>query len=159
LFEGENKKPPVNLVPFIIVFFVMVIGIFFVAQTSWVGQLMHRGPVQEDPLAKLTFSEARQIVESKITEGVAQVGGTATFKWTRAGADADKASEGPVEVNVEVALKDANDRKAIMEPVKEYFEKAQIQSLTMTDPKLHATWTYNLSPASANTGSDVQPQE
>ena len=78
------------------------------------------------------------------------MGGTASFKYTRAGAEVDKNSEGPIEMAVEVALQQAEQRKPIMEPVKELMEKAQVTTLTMNDPKLKATWTYNLSAAPAS---------
>jgi len=150
LFEGETKKPSVNPMPFIIVFVLVLAGVAFAAQSSWVGQLMTRGPVAQDPLANVTAPQARQMIETKITEGVAAVGGTASFKYTRAGAEVDKNSEGPIEMAVEVALQQAEQRKPIMEPVKELMEKAQVTTLTMNDPKLKATWTYNLSAAPAS---------
>lgn len=156
LFGGDEvKKPPVNAMPFVVAALIFLALGAYLLKDSWIAQLMNRPPQQEDPMAKLTFLDARNLVESKITEGVTAVGGKTTFKWQRAGADVDKASEGPVEVAVEVNLKEAEQHKAIVDPVKDYFEKAQIKSLTMTDAKLHATWTYNLStPAPAADSAD-----
>ena len=142
----EDRKPPVNIMPFVVTAILVLVGFIYAAQNSWVGQLMSGKKPPEDPLAKVTYTEARQVVESKITEGVTATGGTATFKWTRGGVDVDKMSAGPVEVACEVDLKDANQRKEIVDPVKDYFEKAQITTLTMTDQKLHATWTYQVTP-------------
>lgn len=161
LFGGDEvKKPPVNPMPFVVAVLLVLAVAAYLLKDSWIAQLMNRPPQQEDPMAKLTFLEARNVVESKITEGVTALGGKTTFKWQRNGADVDKASEGPVEVAVEVELKEAEQRKAIVDPVKDYFEKAQIKTLTMTDAKLHATWTYQVSaPAPAADSSDAGSSE
>lgn len=157
LFGGEEvKKPAVNPMPFVVAALIFLALGAYLLKDSWIAQIMNRPPQQEDPMAKLTFLDARNIVESKITEGVAAVGGKTTFKWQRAGADVDKSSEGPVEVAVEVELKEPEQRKAIVDPVKDYFEKAGIKTLTMTDAKLHATWTYQVS-AQAPAQDDSAP--
>lgn len=142
----ESRKPPINLLPIVGAIMAVIVGLIVMAQGSWVGQLMNKKPQPEDPMAKVTYLDARQIIEGKITEGVTGIGGTATFKWLRGGAEVDKNSEGPVEVNCEVALQDKEQRHQIVDPVKDYFEKAQITTFTMNDPKLKATWTYTVSP-------------
>ena len=54
-----------------------------------------------------------------------------------------------VEVEALVELKAPEERKAIIDPVKEYFEKAGITQLVVKDDKLHATWTYSVAKPAA----------
>ena len=108
-------------------------------------------------MAKLTFVDARNIVESKIVEGCQQAGATCEFKWQRGGADVDKTSEGPVEVQVEADLAEAEQRRGIIDPYKDYFEKAQITTFTMHDKKLNATWTYNVTPPARTDDGGAAP--
>jgi len=153
LFGGEEvqRKPPVNFMPFLAVGVIVLCIAGYLLKDSWIAQLINRPPQIEDPIAKMTFLDARNLIESKVTEGVTAVGGKTTFKWQRAGADVDKASEGPVEVEAQVELKEANQHTAIVDPVKPYFEKAGITSFTMKDEKLHATWTSSVTPGAAPT--------
>ncbi|CAN5371918.1 hypothetical protein BH11CYA1_BH11CYA1_32890 [soil metagenome] len=152
LFGGEQtQKPSINLMPFLAAGLIALGVAGYLLKDSWIAQLINRPPQVEDPIAKMTFLEARNVIESKVTEGVAATGGKTTFKWQRAGADVDKASEGPVEVEAQVELKDASERKAIIDPVKEYFDKAGITTLNVKDEKLHATWTYSVTKAAAPT--------
>jgi hypothetical protein len=153
LFGSEQaaQKPTINLMPFVAAG-VIALGVAgYLLKDSWIGQLMNRPPQVEDPIAKMTYLEARNLIETKLTEGVAATGGKTTMKWQRAGAEVDKASEGPVEVEAQVELKDGNDRKAIIDPLKEYFDKAGITTLNVKDEKLHATWTYSVTKAAAPT--------
>lgn len=147
LLQGQPgyQKPKVNMVPFVVTAIVVgVIGIF-AAQTSWIGQLQRRGPVQEDPLEKMTVGDARNLIETKITEGLTAVGATGKFNYKSAGQPATKATTGPLELEIETALTDKNQRHAIIDPIKDYMEKAQIPTLVMNDTKAHATWTYTVS--------------
>jgi len=156
LFGSEQaaQKPTINLMPFVAAGLIALGVAGYLLKDSWIGQLINRPPQVEDPIAKMTFLEARNIIETKITEGVAATGGKTTFKWQRAGAEVDKTSEGPVEVEAQVELKDPSERKAIIDPVKEYFEKAGITTLNVKDEKLHATWTYSVTPAPAQTQAE-----
>ncbi len=154
----EHRKPPVNLLPIVGAIMAVIIGFIVMAQGSWVGKLMNRAPQPEDPMAKLTYVDARQIVESKITEGVTAAGGTAEFKWQRGGNDVEKTSEGPVEVTCQVGLQSAEQIKPIVDPVKDYFEKAQITTLTVSDEKLHTTRTYTVTPPAPGAGAAPEPE-
>lgn len=146
LFGGEQiQKPTINLMPFVAAGIIAIGVAGWMLKDSWIAQLINRPPQQEDPIAKLSFIEARNLIETKVTEGVAAVGGKTVFKWQRAGAEVEKTSEGPVEVEATVELKAPEERKAIIDPVKEYFEKAGITQLVVKDDKLHATWTYSVS--------------
>lgn len=157
--QAAGKKP-VNMMPFVITFVMVAAGFGLMAQSSWMGQLMHRGPKVEDPMDKLSYLDARNIVEQKITEGMTAAGAKCEFKWTRAGADVDKASEGPLEATCNVVLTDTEQRRAIIDPVKDYFAKAQITTLTVQDDyevdgqKKHATWTYT----TVTPKADAQPE-
>lgn len=154
MFGGESaaQKPSMNLMPFAVVGLVTLGIAGYLLKDSWIGQLMNRPPQVEDPIAKMTYLEARNFVESKISEGVTATGGKATFKWKRGGADVDKASEGPVEAESEVTLADPNTHTAIVDPVKPYFEKAGIKTFEMknlVNGKVKQTWTSNVTPGVA----------
>jgi hypothetical protein len=139
---ATQKEPSINVVPIIIAIVVVGIGIFAAMQVSWVGQVMNRGPVAEDPMEKMTYTEARQIIESKITQGLAAVGAKGKFSWTASGQPVDKNADQMVELDIQTRLKDKEQRKAIIDPIKEFMAKAKIPTLTMTDSKSRATWTY-----------------
>ncbi|MGD9684744.1 MAG: hypothetical protein AB7W16_26565 [Candidatus Obscuribacterales bacterium] len=154
LLSSTPQKPPVNLVPFVIVFFVLGIGTFMLAQGSWVGQIMSRGPVQEDPLDKLSAVEIRQMLYSKIEEGIAAAGATATYTWaTPAGEETDINAQGPVHLTINTELSDPNLRRGIIDPVKELMHKAQIPTLVMNDSRSKATWTYQVNVPATPTGA------
>lgn len=142
---ATQKEPSVNVVPIIIAIVIVGVGIFAAMQVSWVGQVMNRGPVVEDPMDKMTYMEARQIIESKITQGLAAVGAKGKFSWTSNGAPVDKNVDQMVELDIQTRLKDKEQRKAIIDPIKEFMAKAKIPTLTMTDSRSHATWTYTCS--------------
>ncbi len=140
------KQPGMNPVPIVIAVIVLLAGGVYAVQTSWIGQLMRRGPVQDDPMDKITMPQARDAIENGITSGLTAVGAKGTFKYMVAGQPASKADPKPVELSVDTELKDPKEHKAIVDPIKPYMEKAQISTLTMSDKKSHATWTYNLAP-------------
>jgi len=154
MFGGESaaQKPTMNLMPFAVVGLVTLGIAGYLLKDSWVGQLLTRPPQVEDPIAKMTYLDARNLVESKITEGVAATGGKTAFKWKRGGADVDKASEGAVEAEAEVNLADPNTHTAIVDPVKPYFEKAGIKTFelkNLVNGKVKQTWTSTVAPAAA----------
>jgi hypothetical protein len=158
-FSKLPQEPGVNVIPFVVaVLIVGIIGIIAV-QNSWIGQLVNKAPEKEDPLAKMTVMDARQIIETKISEGLTQAGAKGKFTWTTSGAPATKAAPQPVDLTIDTALSDPNQRRAILDPVKEYMEKARIPTLTMNDSKSHATWTYSVSiaPTTPNENQDPAP--
>jgi len=162
-FRRSNvpKAPGVNPVPIIVAIFILAgIGIFAL-QSSWVGQLMTKGPAPEDPMEKLTMVDARNTIENGLKQGFAAVGAKATIKYTAGGAAATKITQGPVEMTVDTELADPNARKGIIDPIKEYMDKAQIPTLTVNDSKSHATWTYScaLSPPPKGDDSGLPPQQ
>lgn len=152
-FRGGSqlpKAPGVNPMPFIVAAVGFVLVFFIVAQNSWIGQLMHRGPVQEDPMDKLTYLDARNAIEQGVNQGLSAVGATAKFDYKAGGEAATKDVQKPVELTIDTELKDPNQHRSIIDPIKQYMEKAQVTTLTMNDSKSHATWTYNLGPAAAD---------
>jgi hypothetical protein len=141
----KTEKPTVNIVPVVIIVLVLIGGLFVGIQSSWIGQMMNRGPVQEDPMAKLTYQQARELIQTKITENLTAVGAKGKFNWTSSSVPVDMNANQPVELNVATRLTDKEQRHAIIDPIKDYMAKANIPTLTMTDSRSHATWTYTVS--------------
>ncbi|HEY9787031.1 MAG TPA: hypothetical protein V6D17_16685 [Candidatus Obscuribacterales bacterium] len=159
-FGGVPQAPGINPVPIVVI----VIGLIIVGvvsmQGSWIGQVMRRGEVQEDPLSKITYLQARDIIESKITEGLAAVNAKGKFSWTSGGAPSDKTQDKPLELNVETSLQDKEQRRQIIDPVKDYMAPAKIPTLTMNDKKSGAQWTYSVQlPTNTEQSSDSMPTE
>lgn len=142
-FYQENKEPSINWMPFVITGVILLIGLFFAAQGSWIGELLTKGPAKVDPIDKMTYLEAREIIENKLKEGLDACGAKATMKWTQNGIEAQKSAEGPIELSIDTRLSEPNLRKGIVDPIKDYMGKAYLTTLTMKDSKSRATWTYN----------------
>jgi hypothetical protein len=153
LFGGDEiKKPPSSPLPWIITLVVVGGLVFLMAQTSWIGQLITKGPTKEDPLAKMTFQEARTLIDSKLNEGFTAAGVKGTVKWQREEKEVDKLTPGPIDVNVDAALESPDQHKAIVEPIKDYMPKAEIGQLVFNDtknPKTKRNWTYRVSTEAA----------
>ncbi len=138
------EAPPVNLVPFIVAF-VILLGVgLLAAQSTWIGQLMTHGTPQEDPMDKLTMPQARQMIEQGLTQGLKQVGAPVKITYTSDGKPVPATVATPVNMAVETTLQDPTTHKAIVDAIKPYMEKAQIPTLEMKDTKSRATWTYNV---------------
>ncbi len=151
---GSNRfdsfKPPepgINWMPFVLVFIVAIGVLAFAMSGSWIGKLMTSGPPPEDPMDKLTVVDARNFIETELTKGLTNAGGTGKITWTdlAEGKEVDKNVDAPAQLTVAATLPDKNLRTAIIDPIKPYLEKAKIPTFTMTDSKSHATWTYNVS--------------
>ncbi len=144
LLGKNNMKPGFNPLPILVVIVLLGVAGFSLAQTSWIGQLMRRGPAQVDPMDQITQAQARQLIFQKINEGLTACGATGQFKWEAGGTETDINSAGPVELTVNTKLADPNSRRQIIDPIKELMHKAQIPTLVMNDEKSHATWTYTV---------------
>jgi hypothetical protein len=154
-----EQAPAVNWMPFVLVIVVVGAGLFIAAQSTWLGQLMKQGPRQEDPMEKLSFMDARNMIEQKLTEGLTAVGAKGKFTWATAdGTAADKSAAGNIQLTVDTKLKDMNSRHAILDPVKPFMDKALVTTLTMNDSKSHATWTLTVQP-SARQGQSEEPSD
>ena len=154
------KPPGVNPAPFIIcAIAVLVIGVI-AASNSWIGQaIMHPQP-PADPIDSMTMASARQAIEQQLTQGLTAVGAPAKLTYKSGGNEATVAATTPVELTVDTTLKDPNQHKAVVDPIKQYMAKAQVTTLVMNDSKSHATWTYNVSPEAAATDSQAdQPEQ
>ncbi len=152
------KAPGVNWMPFIITFVVIGIGLVILAQSTWIGQLLREGPRQEDPMEKMTYQEARQIIESEISKNLAAVGATGKLEWKSGENPVDKNADQNVELAVETELQDPQQRRNVIDPIKPYLEKAKIMTLTMNDKKSKATWTYQVQPSAPAASPEGAPE-
>ena len=144
----KPQEPGINWLPFILVFVVVAGLVMFGMSGSWIGKLVTQGPAPVDPMDKLTYVEARNIIETELGKNLTSAGGTGKLTWSDVaqGTPVDKSVDAPVQLKVDASLPDKNLRTGIIDPIKPYMEKARIPTLIMTDSKSHATWTYNLSP-------------
>ena len=152
----KTAQPGINWTPFVLVFLGVGVVILLALPGSWIGKLLTEGTPKEDPMAKVTYLDARNFIETEITKGLTNAGAKGTFKWQdpSAGADVDKSADVPVNLTVATSLPDPNSRRAIIDPIKDYMEKAKVPTLTMTDSRSHATWTYNVQAAAVPAESE-----
>lgn len=133
-----------NPVPIIVALVLVGIAVALLIKTTWVGQLITRGPETVDPLSKLSCQDARKIIQDKLTEGLTQAGARGKFEWTTNGTATDINCPSSVQLNVTTRLANPKVHDSIVDPVKDYMDKAQVGVLTMNDTASHATWTYTL---------------
>ncbi len=145
-FRRSNLPPPpgVNPMPFVAFAVILAIVGIFALKSSWIFQAI-TNPVKEDPLAKMSPVDARAAIENQISTGLAAIGSKATFKYTSGEQPALKNSPGPIQLTVETSIKDPNQRKGIIDPIKDYMGPAQMSTLTVNDGPHHRTWTYTAS--------------
>ncbi len=157
---GGQQAPGVNPLPFVVGVLIIGVVLIFALNGSWIGQVMRRGPEPQDPLGGINSVQARQLIQQKITEGLTAVGAKGKFSWTSGGQPGDLNSPNPVELTVDTSLSDPNARRQIIDPIKEYMERAKLPTLTMNDSRSHATWTYTcaLPAPSADDNADATPQ-
>jgi hypothetical protein len=169
----KPQEPSVNWIPFVLAF--LAIGVFIVVamQGSWIGAVMRGENKQaEDPLAKMSYTDARNAMDAELNKNLTAVGATNTkMTWKATGAAAAtapaeggageqavdaRAIDGPVELDIETKLPNKELRKQVIDPVKPYMEPAKVMVLQMQDTASHATWTYNLQQASAPQDDEQQ---
>jgi hypothetical protein len=161
---NKNEQPGVNWIPFILTFLFFGIVLFAAVPNTWLGQLMKQGPREEDPMEKLSYLDARNIIEQELNKNLAAVGGKGKFEWVSPGgeAKADKNVDGNIEMRATVKLSDPESRRSIVDPVKPYMEKAKLWTLTMMDQRSGKQWTYTVSPGRSaedpNAGIDVDSE-
>lgn len=162
LLKGQ-QKPTVNMVPFVIGIVILGIFGFVLLQQSWIMKLATRGPVQEDPMDKISWIEARQRLYNTIETNLKAVGAKGQYTWAKTNGTSDPVdinSQGPVELTVNTSLTDPNQRRQIIDPAKDYMHKAQVPSLVMNDAKSHATWTYTVQlPSPQSSPEEQQPAQ
>jgi hypothetical protein len=150
------KAPPFNFMPIIVVI-VIVIGVgIYAAQSSWIGQVMSHKNDVADPLDSMTQAQARDMIENGINQGLTAVGATGKITYKAEGQPADKTVAGPVEMTVDTKLASPDQHKAVIEPIKQYMEKARIPTLVMNDSKSRANWTYQVT-LTAPVADDANP--
>ena len=154
----KPDEPKVNVVPFVLVFVGVAAFLLISMQGTWIGQLMREGKREPDPLEKMTFLEARSIIDTQLQQNLASVGAkNSKLSWHTPNSQSQGADERnldtPIELTVDTQLPSAEVRKQVIDPVKPYFEKAKLFTLTMNDSHSHAHWTYSLQPGT----SPVEP--
>ncbi len=142
------EQPGINYIPFVLTFLAVGVVILLALPGSWIGKIVTEGKPKEDPMEKMTYIEARNIIETELNTGLTAVGATAKLTWNDPSTSiaTDKSLDKPANLTVDTALQDPNSRKPIIEKIKDYMEKAKIPSITMNDSKTHAHWTYNMTP-------------
>jgi hypothetical protein len=157
---GSQQTPGVNPLPFVVGILIAGAALVFAMNSSWIGEVMRRGPEPQDPLGGVSQMQARQVIQQRITEGLTAVGAKGKFSWTVAGQPGDMNSPSPIELTVDTSLADKNARHQIINPIKEYMERAKVPTLTMNDAKSHSTWTYtcSLPAATADDSAEAAPQ-
>lgn len=139
--------PKVNWMPIVLVIAGVAVFLLLSLPTSWIGKLAREGAPKADPLEKMTYIEARNMVEQELTTGLTAVGSPPKLTWANLadGKPSEKTVDQPMNLTVDVKLSDPNSRKPVIDKVKDYLEKAKIPTLTMNDSATHAHWTYNMS--------------
>lgn len=124
------KAPPVNVVPFVVVFAIVAIIIGVAASQTWIGQLVTHGAPKADPMDAITATQARQMIETQVTSGLTAIGAPVKISYTADGKPADKSFAQPLEMTVETTLKDPNQRRSVIDPIKQYMDKAAFRHLS-----------------------------
>lgn len=147
--------------PLVLILFALFLGgaIYYAAQYTWIGQLIKRGPVverQEDTAA--TQQAAREKLENAIVENLASQSVTGKFTYMSGEKAVDRNFPQSVELTIDVALKQPEKRKSIIEPVKSLMVPAHITTVTLNDARSHATVTYSVAGSAANDPGDASSQ-
>lgn len=154
-FLTEGGERPFNPLPWAIAVVVLGFGVMFAAQNSWIGQVMKRGPVQEDPLRTMPFQTARQNLEQQINANLAAVGAKAKITWMSGEKPVDINFPESVELSIDTSLSDPQQRRNVVDPVKQLMIPGKISTITMNDAKSHATWTYSMGATFGDDKSDT----
>jgi hypothetical protein len=156
--QWKPEEPRVNMVPFVLVLLGLVVFVLVAAQGTWIGQLARKEKTEPDPLEKMTYTEARGVIDSEIQKNLTAVGAkNSKLVWHTPssapqanGQVDDRAVDAPIELNVDTTLPSPDLRRQVVDPVKPYMEKAKLYTLNMTDTKSHAHWTYTMTPGRAS---------
>lgn len=142
----KSEQPGINWWPIVLSIIACGIVVLCAVPNSWIGEIM-KGPRPEDPMEKLSYLDARNIVEQGITKNLSAIGATGKFSWQNPADNSpiDKNLDQNVSLSIDTTLSSPDLRKGVIDPIKEYMAKAKIGSLTMNDSRSHATWTYNVS--------------
>jgi hypothetical protein len=160
-FQGQNAQQydkPFN--PLGLILAVLVLGgvLFYALQGSWVGQLARRGPEAPAGDSALAPPAAREKLENAVLQNLAGQSKTCKFVYMSGEKTVDRNSPQPVELTIDVNLKDPKIRKSIVEPVKSLMVPAQINTLTLNDSHSHATITYSVAIGASDSADDTADQ-
>lgn len=165
----KAQEPSVNWMPFVLAFVGIGIVLILGMQGSWIGQVMRgENKPPDDPIAKMSYIDARNFIDAELNKGLQSVGATNTkMTWKATGSAAvadgaqpaatdDRAADAPVELTISTKLPNKELRKQVIDPIKPYMEPAKVVVLTMNDSASHATWTYNLQAVAAPSDDEQQ---
>jgi len=146
--------------PLGLILIMLIIGgvTFYAVQSSWVGQLIRRGPDTPVGDAALSPAQAREKLENGILQNLAGQAKTCKFIYTAEEKTVDRNYPKLVELAIDVYLKDPTKRKTIVEPVKSLMVPGHINTLTFTDNHSHATITYSVSGVASDDQEDTAGQ-
>jgi hypothetical protein len=167
----KPQEPSVNWVPIVLGVVGLGVVLLLAMQGSWIGQVMRGENKQpDDPIAKMSYIDARNYIDAEINKGLQAVGATNTTMVWKSSANAaadpsatggqpatdDRALDGPVQLTINTKLPNKELRKQVIDPIKPYMEPAKVVVLTMNDSASHANWTYNLQQVSAPSDDEQQ---
>ncbi len=140
------KKPAQNPLPFVVGALIIVGALVVAAQNSWIGQMMTHKPIEADPYSSMTPAAARQELEEKITANLQAIGGKGKLVWMANDKVVDRNFSQPVELTIDAQLPSPKVRRSIVDPVKQLMNPGKVPTVTLSDSRSHATWTYSVSP-------------
>jgi hypothetical protein len=141
---AEQYKRASN--PLWLVLLALVVGalLYYAVQNSWVGALIKRGPAPVEET--LTPQAARTKIESMIMQNLAQQSVSGKFTYTAGDKTVDLNYPQSVNLTIDVNLKHSEQRKSIVEPVKDLMAPANINTIILNDEHSHGTVTLTLPP-------------
>ncbi|PWT98246.1 MAG: hypothetical protein C5B53_07005 [Candidatus Melainabacteria bacterium] len=151
--DGER---PFNPLPWALAAVALGFGVMIAAQNSWIGQVMNRGPVQEDPMRTMPVQTARQTIEQQLNANLAAVGAKGKITWMSGEKTVDITFPESVELTIDTSLRDPQQRRSVVDPVKQYMYPGKISTITMNDSRSHATWTYSMAPMLGDDKPEVE---
>src|SRR6516162_1505848 len=123
LSDGERGFNPL---PWAFAAVVLGFVVIFAAQNSWIGQVMKRGPVVEDPLRSMSPQTARQTLEQQVVANLASVGAKGKLTWMAGEKVVDRNFPETVELTIDTELHDAQQRRMVVDPVKQLMNPGKI---------------------------------
>jgi len=154
-FSLEQYQKSFN--PLGLILAIIVIGglLIFAVQSSWIGQLMKRGPEAPAGDSALSAPAAREKLESSILQNLSGQSKTCKFVYIAGEKVVDHNYPKAVELTIDVNLRNPSIRKSIVEPVKSLMVPGQINTLVLNDSHSGATITYSV----AGGGTDESDAE
>jgi hypothetical protein len=131
---------------------VIVIGglLVFAVQSSWIGQLMKRGPEPAPGDSALAAPAAREKLESSVLQSLNGQSKTCKFVYVAGEKTVDRNYPEAVQLTIDVNLRNPRIRKSIVEPVKSLMEPGKINTLVLNDSHSGATITYSIAGGDAD---------